>query len=69
MKAVLISTVSVNIRNFLWKSKDYTIFVKLKAASRLLVLQDGEVEGFQNSSLGICWDLLGIKYTMANSIK
>jgi hypothetical protein len=48
----LISTVSINVRNFPWKSKDYIVFVKLKAALRVLVLQDGAVEGF--SAAG--WD-------------
>ena len=49
LKTFLISTVSINIRNFLWKSKDYKVFIKLKAALRVLVLQDGTVEGFSAS--------------------
>lgn len=52
LKTFFISTVSINIRDFLWKSKDYTFFVKLKAALRVLVLQDEAVEGFSVAGWG-----------------
>jgi len=51
----LISTVSNNIRNFLWKFKDYKVFVKLIAALRVLVLQDGAVDGFSAAGWGGRW--------------
>jgi hypothetical protein len=52
LKTFLLSTVSINIRNFLWKSKDYKFFVIRKAALRVLVLQDGAVEGFNAAGWG-----------------
>jgi len=36
----------------MWKSKDYTVFVKLKAALRILVLQVGAVEDFSVAEWG-----------------